>query len=186
MSKANYVPITSRSHPGRPLAAARQLEKRDVVVKIVTDVSDQSPIGGVIGRLDTDDSLLERRVVLLRISEEMHLRHRRPHQQNRSRSRERLGHLVKEAVLIVGMVVSPGLLILGMAVDVMIRRLNLRFVEGRCINVKNFRLVVIDPDRHLMRAHDAETPSKVATRRRRRPRSNGFGSTSSAPAASAL
>src|SRR5580692_9881650 len=122
------------------------------VVEIPAHVSHQLSIGRVVDRLDARDLRLERRIVLLQVSEEVKLRHRRPEQQNLVCTHQLGRHLVEEPVLVVRMVVGPGLLVLRAAMEVVVRGRNRRLIEGGGGDMKNLRLVVIDPDGEFLHA----------------------------------
>jgi hypothetical protein len=118
-------------------------------VKVLADVGDQLAIGGMIGRLDADDVRFEGGIVLRDVAQEPELGDRRTEQQNAVGSGQRARDRVEEPVLVVRMIVGARLFTLGMTVDVMVRRVNRRLVEGCGADVKDLRLVVVDSDCHL-------------------------------------
>jgi hypothetical protein len=117
------------------------------VVKIMPHVGCQVSVRRMIGALQPDDSLIERRGMLLHISEKVQFRHCRSNQQDLLGTRERGDNVAKETGLVIGMIAGPRLLVLGMTVDVAVRRLNRRLVKIRLGDVKDSRLIVVDPHR---------------------------------------
>ena len=90
-------------------------------MKILAHVGDQLLVRRMIGRFDTDNSLFQRRQLLVQVSDEMKLGHRRPDDQNLLGAFQRVRDVVEESVFVVRVVVRPGLLSFWMAVDVVVR-----------------------------------------------------------------
>jgi len=116
-------------------------------VEVVADVSDHLPIGGVARALDAHHVGRELRSVVLRIPEQVELGHGRAEQQDLFGTCEEREDLVKEMALVARMVARLRELLLGMAVDVVGRRMHRLFVERRTLDVEDARLILINPDR---------------------------------------
>jgi hypothetical protein len=117
------------------------------LVKILPHVSQELAIRGMVGGLDADDYRIERGDVLLHVPKKVQLRHRRPDQQNLIGSRKRTRDFMKKSVIVVGMITRPCVHILGMAMDVVVWRLNCCLAESLPIQVKDTSLIMIDPHR---------------------------------------
>ena len=77
----------------------------------------------------------------------MELRHRWSDQQNLIGPGKRTSDLMEEAVVIVRVIAGSRVHVLGMAVDVMVGRLNRCLVEGFRLQVKDTCLILINPHR---------------------------------------
>ena len=77
----------------------------------------------------------------------MKLRHRWSDQQNPIGPRKRTSNLMKEAVVVVWVISGSRVHVLGMAMDVMIWRLNRSLVESLRVQVKDTCFIMINPHR---------------------------------------
>ena len=117
-------------------------------MEVVANVRHDLAIGGMVSGLDTHDVRGEAWRMLLRVSQEAQLGHRRPHDQNLVGVRQRDRDGVEEVSFVVGMIASLRLLALRVPMDVMSGRMNRRFIEGLRGHVEHACFVVIDPYRH--------------------------------------
>jgi CheY-like chemotaxis protein len=119
-------------------------------VEVVTNVGDELRVRRMVDGFHPDDVRRDRLGVLLRIFEKVKLRHRGPHDQDLLGSLERLDHLGKEDWLIVGVIVSLRVLVRGVTMNMMLRRLEGRLGGGLVIDVKHACFVMVNPHSHLV------------------------------------
>jgi hypothetical protein len=119
------------------------------LVKILPHMSYELAICGMIGRLDADDNWIQRGHMLLHVPQKMKLRHRGSDKQNSIGPCKFASDLMKESVVIVWVIAGSRVHILGMAMDVMVWRLNRSLVESLRVQVKDTCLIMINPHRQL-------------------------------------
>jgi len=118
---------------------------RDFLAEVMPQVRDELRVGRMVHRLEPDDALCQRPIVLLREPEEVELRLRRADDQDLRVRLERLRHLAKEAMLVVGMIPDPQILFVGVAMNVPARRVNERLPDLVRVDLEDARLLLIDP-----------------------------------------
>jgi hypothetical protein len=87
-----------RKHADRSAASAHPVGGPEVL----SYVSDDLRVCGMVHGLDAYDLRRERLVVLLRVLDELELRRRRAHHEDLGETIERLRHIAKEVVRVVG------------------------------------------------------------------------------------
>src|SRR5205814_2004367 len=97
---------------GSPLQTA----PRARLLEVLTSVSDDLSVGGMVGRLDPDDPSLECGDLSLQVAQEMQLRRRRTDDQDLAISLQAARHPVEEAMLVIGVSPLPDLLVLRVTV----------------------------------------------------------------------
>jgi hypothetical protein len=100
-------------------------------------------IGWMIDRFNADDPRLERRVVFVRVPNELKFSGGRSDDEHALRVMQLARYLLEEVTQIVGMVVFRGCA-LGMSMDAMGRDFD-HALFRRIVDVKKVRLMVIDP-----------------------------------------
>ena len=145
--RAGGFPNGAARHVRCAAASGGQAHSRRVVVEVVTDVSDDLPVRRVARALDAHHVARDLGRVVLRIPEQVELCHGRAQQEDRLGTGEEREDLVKEVRLVGRVIARFRQLFLGMAVDVVSRRVHRLFVERRAVDVEDARLIVIDPDR---------------------------------------
>lgn len=133
---------------GRSRGSTPAARLRDSVedLEVPLHVSHELGIRRVIDRLEPHDLGLERRVLLLEISQELELRRRGPQDEHLFRIEKPARDVMKESVQVIRMVVlsrRP----LRVPTDVGVWSADRRFVERVGIDVENSRFVMIDPYR---------------------------------------
>jgi len=113
--------------------------------EIVPQVGDRLRVRRMVERFEPDDAVREGAIVLLREAEEMQLRFRGADDQDLTVRIERLRHLAKEAMLVVGMVPDPQVLLIGVAMNVPARRVHERSLDPVGVDVEDARLFLVNP-----------------------------------------
>jgi hypothetical protein len=139
--------VTRRRDSGRAPASTTALAGSGDV-KILTYVSDNLPVGGVVGALDADDLRRHRRIMFLQVVDELSLGDRRTEDQDLVGVRQLVRDGGEKSALIVRVIADLHLRGLLMTVDMSRDRFQRLLVE-RLADVKDPRLVVVHPSCHV-------------------------------------
>jgi hypothetical protein len=131
--------------PSATVHGSLRTAPRDGLSEVMTQVRDQLGVSRMVHGLETDDPLGEGVIVLLCEPEEVQLRLRRADDEDLTVILERLRHLPKETMLVVGMIPDPQVLLVGVPMNVPARRMNERVLDLVGIDLEDARLLLIDP-----------------------------------------
>jgi hypothetical protein len=134
----------------------------------MADVRDELSIRRMVGALEAHDALGDGWRVLLGVVQQVELGDGRAHEEDLLSVGERRQHLGEESWFVVRVIVGPRLLRLRVPMNVVVRRPNGVLTRGFGLDVKDARLVLVDPDCSL--SHEAcvcttdATPSRAESR----------------------
>jgi hypothetical protein len=106
---------------------------------------DELRVGWMVRCLDADDSRIESALMLLHVPKEVQLRLRRTHEEDLFGALQRPSDLVKETMLVVGMIPDSQVLFVGVTMNVGARRIDDGLAHGVGVDLEDARLFLINP-----------------------------------------